>query len=122
MHKLLLGSALILFTAGCEVSPLQKCQAPIGRALTDNQSEIDAVQLSIDRGYTLAPARVSVGVNVCASPITNVSICAGNNGGASSTRVPVDIAAQRARLNALQASRANLQARLSGCARDYPAI
>ena len=115
MQKVFLTAALALSLAGCATSPAAKCEASLSRQLAENQEQINAIQANISRGYALAPSRVSVGVKACASPIPNVSICAGGDRDIAQRHIPIEYAAEQAKLDAMKARRRALLSSQAQC-------
>lgn len=122
MGRLLMVLPLVGLLAACEVTPLEQCQGQARRALNTNAEQIRQAELNIERGYQLVPAEVQarVGVQLCA-PGGAITVCTGAQNQPQYRRVPVDRAAEQAKLAVLVERRAALEAEYAACAKRYPA-
>lgn len=104
---LALGIAGLL--TGC-ASPRQACVRDIATELAalDRQIAISQAALVSGSREELRRPAVTVGVAVCASPTSNVGVCADTSRPAQRVRVAVDPAEEGRTLSALQARRADL--------------
>ena len=106
-----------LTLAACTLSPQQKCQASINRALADNRAEIERSMEAIDRGVVFVPARDNIGVRFCLGDQGTFELCLSQPEGVQTfVKQRIDRTAEQAKLDALLQRRQALQAELAQCA------
>ena len=93
-------------------TPKERCISAATEDISAIDNAIIEAQTNIARGYRLEESAIStVGVNLC-SRSGPVSVCLGGDKDIEPRKVPIDIAAEQARLAALQAQRATVIARM----------
>ncbi len=104
-----LACSLVGVLAGC-ASPRQTCTRDITAELAalDRQIAISQAALASGTREELRRPPVTVGVSICASPYSNVGVCADTSRPPQRVRVAVDPAEEGRTLSALQVRRAEL--------------
>ncbi len=123
MKKLFLTSLLALAVTGCTLTPLQQCQAPLRRALADNQAQIEQTRENIERGAIFIPAETSIGIRYCLTPTGNFRLCLNATDEQTTFRkVRIDVAAEQAKLAVLLSRRSELEASYAQCSVRFPEV
>lgn len=108
MHRYLPIAAALALSA-C-ASPQERCITDATKDLSGLDAQIAEAEINISRGYRVQDAAIdSIGVQAC-NQIGGVRICVGGEQEIQGRRIPIDVASERARLQALQTRRASEQA------------
>ena len=110
MHRLIL--LLFLPLLAC-ANPQATCERAVARELETLEELIEETRLNLARGYTyeMVPRPVRAGLTLCSGG-DNVLFCTGNYGGGAYRRAEaVDPAAERRKLERLQARQQELLTR-----------
>ena len=99
----LLTASFLLFAC---TSPEERCIADAMEGLAEIDAEIAETQANLERGYRLQDRTIdTVGLKFCSPLGSNGSLCLGGTKDIEPKQVPIDRAAEQARLNQLLSQR-----------------
>jgi len=115
-----LGFMALPLLAACATTPLQQCMAPHRAELRTVEADMRNTAQALSRGFRLVPARFDFGVHHCVTRTGRVHLCRSDDEGPYYDKRPINRAAETAKLKALRAERARLDAAMANCAIRYP--
>ncbi len=110
MSRFLLSASLVALVA-C-TTPAERCITNATEGLAEIDAEIAEAEANIARGYRLEERAINnVGMEFCSAQ-NNVKICVAGDHDIPPRQVPIDVAAEQGRLQALKNQRAAADARM----------
>lgn len=106
--------------AACAMTPRQQCEAPYRADLRAVEADLRDTTQTLSRGFRLVPARFEIGRHYCVTRAGFVRPCRADDDLPMYDKRPINRAAETAKLEALEAERARLEAAIAGCGVRYP--